>query len=118
MTLHRHSGAVLEVAFIGDLDSHDATVFIDWLGRELDDCEDCALFLDFEEFRSYATEVRAGAQRLLLSRRDRWRKIHTLGGTKIVRMGISVANLALGGAVEAHSDRIAFEKQLALALEG
>ena len=115
--MHRHGGEVLEVAFVGDLDSHDAGVFVDWLARALDDCEGCALFLDFEGFRSYATEVRAGAQRLLLSRRDRWTKIHTLGGTKIVRMGVTVANLALGGAVQAHTDRIAFEKQLALALD-
>lgn len=113
--MHRHRGEVLEVAFIGDLDGDDANVFVGWLARELDECTRCALFLDFEGFRSYATKLRAAAQCLLLSRRDRWTKIHTLGGTKIVRMGVTVANLALGGAVEAHTDRGQFEQQLALA---
>ena len=118
MLLHRHDGDVLEIALVGDLDADDGAAFAGWLARELPSCERATLFLDFEAIRSYATPVRSEATRVLLEHRGRWTEVHTLGGTTLVRMGVSVANIALGGAVHPHASRETFEARLALARAG
>jgi hypothetical protein len=113
--MHCHDDAVLELGFVGDIEHEDALVVVAWLEHALAQARCRALFFDVEGLRSYATALRTGITDLLLQRRDRWSCVHTLAGSKVVRMGISVAAIVLGAAVKPHSNRASFDHQLALA---
>lgn len=77
-------------------------------------CGKIAIFDDLEDLRGYDSDVRS---RLTGWSRDHRPKIvafHILVRSKIVAMGVSLANLAIGGAIVAHTRRAAFEAALAL----
>jgi hypothetical protein len=116
LQLHHHRPELLELRFVGHLDDRDAATVAQWFERELPRCSAAALFLDFEEFSSYTSATRTMNQRVLLEHRAHWSAIHTLGGSKLVRMGLAVANLALGGAIRVHPTRESFTRDLEHAL--
>ena len=76
-----------------------------------------ALFDDLENLNGYDSDVRS---RLTGWSRDHRPKIvafHILLRSKIVAMGVSLANMAIGGAIVAHTRRLAFEQALAVELK-
>lgn len=118
MLLHRHAPEVLELTFIGQLDVDDGAAVRRWFDTELRRCRHAVLFLDLEGFASYASSVRSDNQRLLLELRAHWSAIHTFGGSRLVRMGLAVADLALGGVLRGHPSRASFDDARQQALRG
>lgn len=69
------------------------------------------LFCDWAETTGYDSEVRSMFTQFVATNRLRL-KLHVLVGSKIVSMGVSVANLALGGILIGYTNRTAFEAVL------
>lgn len=71
------------------------------------------LFFDFWHMPNYDSELRTEWTRWLLSHRARLEGIQVVARSTIVTMGVSVANVALGGIVQSHPTRSgAFLSQL------
>jgi hypothetical protein len=68
------------------------------------------VFHDWEAVTGYGTEVRQELTRWALENPGRTESVHVLVGSRIVAMGVTVANVALGGIVTAHHERAKFEK--------
>jgi hypothetical protein len=66
-------------------------------------------FWDVRDLLSYHSEVRVLCTNVLLANRKKLAAVHTLSRSKIVAMGVSVANLALGGIIENHKTIASFE---------
>jgi hypothetical protein len=66
------------------------------------------LFFDVEHLAGYDSATRLGMTRWVGDNRPRLRDVHVLVGSKLVAMGTTVANLALGGLMTIHSDRRKF----------
>jgi hypothetical protein len=83
------------------------------LGRVMPPREQVDFFIDAELLAGYDTEVRVGMTEWVIKNRPSIRSFHGLVRSKIVAMGASVANLALGGFLKIHTDphefQIAFE---------
>ena len=71
-----------------------------------------ATFWDLGELVNYHSDVRIFATRVLLAHRPQIIAIHTFTRSKLVSMGVSVANLALGGIVSSHPTRDKFADAL------
>ena len=56
---------------------------------------------------NYDSELRTEWTRWLLRNRARLEDIQIVAGSKIVAMGVSVANVALGGIIQSHPKRSA-----------
>lgn len=69
------------------------------------------LFCDWVEMDGYDSEIRNMYTQWVATNRTRL-KVHILVGSKIVSMGVSVANLALGGSLIGYTNRTAFEAAL------
>lgn len=81
------------------------------------------LFFDAEHLTNYDSPLRAGLTTAFLPDRHRLEGFHVLLRSKIVAMGVSVANLALGGIVSVTNHRQTFRTALdstlfALAVKG
>lgn len=70
------------------------------------------LFFDAEELDDYESALRVDLTRGLFPERERVASFHVLVRSKLVAMGVSVANLALGGIVNSTSDRKRFKARL------
>ena len=69
-------------------------------------------FWDLRDLVQYHSSVRVVSTNVLLSNRPKVLSIHTLSTSKIVAMGVAVANLALGGMIENHTNAASFEGAL------
>ncbi len=78
----------------------------------LRECGEIALFDDLERVTGYDTEVRVQLTAWARKHRSRIAAHHILTRSKLVAMGVSVASLALGGAIEAHVRRDSFDAAL------
>jgi hypothetical protein len=67
------------------------------------------LMWDLEAMESYESAVRVECTNVLLSNWAQVRSVHALAKSNIVRMGVAVANLALGNRVVSHNERSTFE---------
>lgn len=68
-------------------------------------------FYDAWDMQAYDSLLRTELTSWHLRRRADTRSLHTVTRSKIVRMGISVANLALG-IITAHEDRSSFDRAI------
>jgi hypothetical protein len=75
------------------------------------------LFVDAEEMVRYHSNVRTEPTKVLLKHRKRV-SIQVLARSKLVQMGLAVANVALQGEVRTHSDRGEFLRALNAAIAG
>lgn len=73
-------------------------------------------FHDWERISGYDAEVRPVYTRWSQGHPERIGALHILVRSRIVAMGITVANVALGGVMTAHNDRAEFEKVRAEAI--
>lgn len=76
------------------------------------ECGEIALFDDLERVTGYDTAVRVRLTAWGREHRSHIVAHHILTRSKLVAMGVSVASLALGGAIEAHSRRDSFDGAL------
>jgi hypothetical protein len=105
----------LSVTLVGSLVEEDAVFLADWLDEMLPTCEHALIDFELDELESYTTSVRTLAQDVLRRHHDRWTSVVTLVRSRITVMGVTVANLALGGRVHAFTDRVEYEKAIAAA---
>ncbi len=75
------------------------------------------VFCDWSDATGYDSDVRVSFTNWVASNQER-AKFHLLVTSKIVAMGVSVANLALGGALSVFNNRPAFESALRVAKSG
>jgi hypothetical protein len=61
---------------------------------------------------NYHSDVRVYSTNVLLANRKVVQSVHTVSTSKIVAMGVSVTNLALGGLITNHKTAISFEAAL------
>lgn len=73
-------------------------------------------FWDLEQLERYDSGVRVHATQALLDNRAHVICVKVLAKSKIVRMGVAVANLALGGMIENLDTRLLFERALSQAV--
>lgn len=76
------------------------------------------LFVDVELMTTYDSELRTQVTAALSRERSRVASLHIVVGTKLVAMGVSVANLALGGLMTIHRDSGSFVAALQSAARG
>lgn len=69
-------------------------------------------FADAEHLVNYDSRLRTAMTARFLPDRARFETLHVMLKSKIVAMGVSVANLALGGIVDVTSDAEAFKASL------
>jgi hypothetical protein len=74
------------------------------------------MFFDAESMATYDSELRTALTAAFLEKRGRISGLHVLVGSKLTAMGVSVANVALGGIVITHSERPPFARALDRAL--
>jgi hypothetical protein len=72
-------------------------------------------FWDLGELENYESGVRVESTRVLLEHWKNVLSIRVFARSQLVRMGVSVANLALRNRVESFSDRATFEAAIRLA---
>lgn len=60
------------------------------------------MFFDFWTMPTYDSEMRTEWTNWLVSHRERLDAIHVVARSKLVAMGVSVANLALGGIIKSY----------------
>lgn len=70
------------------------------------------LFVDAYDLVSYTPDVRKGPTDWLMANRSRVALQHMLVRSKITKMGLSVASLALGGLLKGHASRASFRLAL------
>jgi len=71
-----------------------------------------AVFNDWWDMTGYDSESRIALTQWMLGVRKKLSAGHVLLQSKIVAMGVSVANLALGGVLTVHTNRAQFEAAL------
>jgi hypothetical protein len=76
------------------------------------------LLWDLEAMEAYESAVRVECTNVLLSNWSNVKSVHALAKSNIVRMGVAVANLALGNRVVSHHERSTFEAALRDKLRG
>jgi hypothetical protein len=70
------------------------------------------IFFDAEAMSSYDSELRTGLTAAFLEERAKIAELHVLSASKLTAMGVSVANLALGGIITSHHERAPFARSL------
>jgi hypothetical protein len=70
------------------------------------------MFVDLELMTSYDTELRTEVTAAMVRERKRIGCLHVVVRSKIVAMGVSVANLALGGIMTIHGSAPPFQEAL------
>jgi hypothetical protein len=71
------------------------------------------VFSDWERMEGYDSAVRMELTAWALRRRSGFAGIHALVRSRLVAMGLSVANVALGNFMQAYTDRAVFERMCA-----
>lgn len=87
------------------------------LHRALAENGNSTVFFDLEDMTQYDPEVRVACTDAVLAH-DRKVQVVTWATSALVRMGVSVANIALGGRIRSMKSRDAFETLLRDTAEG
>jgi len=66
------------------------------------------VFFDLFEMPTYDSELRTSLTGRFFDDRARFAEFHVLSSSKLTAMGVSVANLALGGIITSHLERAPF----------
>jgi hypothetical protein len=70
------------------------------------------VFFDAEALSNYDTPLRTGLTQRFVTDRKRFAGFHVLVQSRIVAMGVSVANLAMGNIVRSTTERASFKSAL------
>jgi hypothetical protein len=84
--------------------------------RVLANSDSIRLFFDAESLENYDSTLRTSLTDRFVRDRKRLSELHVLVRSKIVSMGVSVANMALGGMVVSHTERSTFSDAIDSAL--
>ncbi|MBL9009280.1 MAG: hypothetical protein JNJ46_33780 [Myxococcales bacterium] len=108
---------VLLVRLTGHFDRKLGAFMLDAATQGLAQHKRMQIFCDWSDATGYDSDVRVTFTSWAASHQER-AKLSLLVTTKIVAMGVSVANLALGGALQVFNNRAAFESALRAAKSG
>jgi hypothetical protein len=75
-------------------------------------CERLTLLVDFWDMPGNESQLRLGMTDWVLEHRTRLEPIHLLTRSPLVRMGVTVANIALGGLIQIHGMRATYDSAL------
>lgn len=103
---------VLNLQLSGVTDQPAAPLIERTLAKQFSMTEQLATFWDLGELVNCHVDVRVFATRVLLAHRPQIIAIHAFTRSKLVSMGVSVANLALGGIVRSHPTREGFAEAM------
>lgn len=92
----------------GHLDTTAASLIAEASNDALKCPKPLHLFVDAYDLVSYTPDVRKGPTDWLMANRSRLAVQHMLVRSKITKMGLSVASLALGGLIKGHASRASF----------
>jgi hypothetical protein len=73
-------------------------------------------FWDMGDLINYQTDIRIRATHVLARNRKRLRSIQVYTTSRVVEMGAAIANLSVGGMIQIHRTREAFDLALQRAL--
>jgi flavin-binding protein dodecin len=74
------------------------------------------VFWDLGEHVNYHSDVRVYCTRVLLKHRPHFAALHAYSRSRIVSMGVAVANLAIGGIAQIHTSQEHFDAALSAAV--
>ena len=106
----------LSMVFRGSLVDDDGTFIAAWLDEVLPTCEHAVIDVALDELDSYTSAVRIRTQQALARHGQRWTTVVCFVRSRIVAMGVAVANFALGGRIQACTDRESFERAIEQAI--
>ena len=78
----------------------------------LAECGRIAIFDDLEQAAGYESKVRTRLTSWTSQHRPQIANFHILTGSRLIAMGVAVANVALGGSIKVHLKRPDFEAAL------
>lgn len=96
---------------VGHLDALLGRKFLDHVNRISATNRHIHAFCDWPEMTGYDSDVRSMFTQWVAGNRSKV-TVHILAGSKLVSMGVSVANLALGGALIGYTNRTSFDASL------
>lgn len=70
------------------------------------------LFFDARKLWNYDSRIRIELSDVVLERKDRIAELHVITRSKLVAMGVAVANLKLSGMIQAHQSMRTFDEAL------
>jgi hypothetical protein len=103
----RTAPKVVVVTMTGDVDIDGGEHFETWLDIELR--EPAHLFWDVFDLKSYATGVRELSVQVMQRHREHILSVHVGATSKVVILGMHLANMAMGGIIKAHHSRLSFD---------
>ena len=101
--------AVLKIT--GHLDRHMGIHVLEIVTKQTQSTKRLHIFCDWAEMTGYESDVRSAFTQWAATHRSRV-TFHLLVGSKLVAMGVSVANLALGGILVGYTNRSSFDAAL------
>ncbi len=110
LEIRRPAKGVILFVEVGFLDKEFAPIIQEHLEAMLKGGEQPEIFVDAYDLEGYDSEVRIGATEWLKTNRDKVRKQHMLVRSRLTKMGLSVASMALGGVLEGYADRPSFDR--------
>jgi hypothetical protein len=109
---------VIRLELSGRIGTELANSFLSAVAREIKKLDRFQMFLDLERLDEYHSSLRRRAVEFLLRDPDKLIAIHGFARAKMVNMALAVANLALGGKLVSHEDRLGYEIALRDAVHG
>lgn len=117
VVLERPAPAVALLRAEGIVDAAALEPILELREQILRECGHIFIFDDLEHLESYASSVRLGLTEWCRRHRGSIREFHLLSRSRMVALGVSVANVVLEQQITVHARREAFEDALALAVE-
>jgi hypothetical protein len=117
IAIWRHAPGLLIVRLDGHADKLLAPPILEAFDQVVASRSPIEMYFDAELLESYHSEVRTRLTSRFVRDRARITSLHVLVRSKIVAMGVSVANIALGGVVTSHGHRQPFARALDGALD-
>lgn len=112
------SPRVIRIVLSGRVDAAAGKALARTLGEWLSHAPAKEVFWDLHALEGYASEVRTLSTQALLANRKNVASIKVIARSRIVKMGVSVANVALGGRIQQFDELSAFQAALRVACKG
>lgn len=94
----------------GQMNVDFAEAYIEVGDAVLEHCKQAVGIHDWSDMTGYDSGVRSKVTAWAMRVITRFEAIHVFSQSSVVRMGVSVANIALGGRIVVHAQRDAFEQ--------
>jgi hypothetical protein len=115
-SIDRVADHVVVITLRGEIGEPWAATLAATVASELKRSTHMNMFWDLEALESYHAMIRKLSTDALLQNRKHISSLHAIVRSRVVSMGVSVANLALGGLIVTYRERQSFESALEAAL--